>query len=718
MATIDIKDALSVNKKVKAVLEPDNETYIPKSDVGNVRQFTDGCMAYPSASKWTVSLAANDLLLAEGGTAGAYWWDFSLDPFVDGTESKITSVQKFPVALEAVFGLSASQRSAGQEMSVELVDADTAVTPAAALTISSIQQTTTVVTVVTTTSHELKVGDSISIYNVTNDSRLNYCQLTVASIVSATSFTASTGPESTIPSLSIGPFTTGNVIQRSRVGWRANGTSMILDNTSATNASFYTVSNSGNAKPSGTLVGDHNASIATSASVQLTALAFAGSFVPTSEYRLLMLQDRLNWSDVAINGMSGTTNRGARTLNLPSPEASYKVQFRLNNCYGKPTVVGRIVTAVKAGGTTATVTTDVPHTLTTGDYVAIYGSSLVADFPNIVTATVVASIVSPTVFTIVWPNTAGTTGYGGIVYRCNGNTLPSQIGIQTTAATSVSRTSNVLTLNGTAAWTSILVGEIVNLHGCMNLSGVSLGVDGSYRVDNMVTTALTLTPVGSAPTGADIGLTNCGGALARRTSFRIHSVRAESYDFVKVECSKKALGDASNALPISLNYSNVNQAVVGTAAHDAAITSAPVRLGGRALTANYTAVSTGDVADLVTTLTGSLITRDNCIPEQEWSSVVTVTDSASNTLKAAAAAGIRNYLTGISYQNTNGTATVFSILDGASVLKTYSAAANMEAPVYIPFRTAPKTTAATALNVQAVTTGSNLIINCEGYIAP
>ena len=59
--------------------------------------------------------------------------------------------------------------------------------------------------------------------------------------------------------------------------------------------------------------------------------------------------------------------------------------------------------------------------------------------------------------------------------------------------------------------------------------------------------------------------------------------------------------------------------VQGYIAHDSAIAGNPVRLGARALTAAYTAVATGDTADLISTLTGALITRPWSIPELAWS---------------------------------------------------------------------------------------------------
>lgn len=156
----------------------------------------------------------------------------------------------------------------------------------------------------------------------------------------------------------------------------------------------------------------------------------------------------------------------------------------------------------------------------------------------------------------------------------------------------------------------------------------------------------------------------------------------------------------------------------GQAAHDAVIAGAPVRVGGRAMTANYTAVASGDVADYVSTTVGAQIVRANSIPELEWQTVLTITNTTSTAIQAAAGAGLKRYMTGFFYQNTNATATVFNILRGTTVIATISANANMANTIHVPLPTPLQTAANEALNVQAVTTGANLIINAQGFTAP
>jgi hypothetical protein len=86
--------------------------------------------------------------------------------------------------------------------------------------------------------------------------------------------------------------------------------------------------------------------------------------------------------------------------------------------------------------------------------------------------------------------------------------------------------------------------------------------------------------------------------------------------------------------------------VAGAAAHDAAISGNPVRMAGRALTAAYTTVATGDTADLITTLQGVQITKQNQIPELEFVVSDRITNSATAAQVKALTASNKQYVTG------------------------------------------------------------------------
>lgn len=167
-------------------------------------------------------------------------------------------------------------------------------------------------------------------------------------------------------------------------------------------------------------------------------------------------------------------------------------------------------------------------------------------------------------------------------------------------------------------------------------------------------------------------------------------------------------------------YVGINQ-VVGAAAHDAAITGNPVRTAGRALTANYTAVASGDTADITTTLVGAQIIKPFSIPEADWQyaaasgGIINTTDVVA---RAAGAAGIRNYVTGLQLRNVSAVSTEVVIKDGATVIWRDFMPANNATPREVVFQTPLKGTAATALNIACVTTGAAVFANLQGYQAP
>lgn len=176
----------------------------------------------------------------------------------------------------------------------------------------------------------------------------------------------------------------------------------------------------------------------------------------------------------------------------------------------------------------------------------------------------------------------------------------------------------------------------------------------------------------------------------------------------------------TGATASSTNIGTVTANVAGQAAHDAVVAGNPVRIAARALTAAYASVATGDVADLVATLQGVLVTRPWQIPELEWSyssaagGVINTTDVV---LSAAAGAGLRRYVTSMQLSNNSAVATEVVVKDGSTVIWRGHLPAN--APMAEIILTNPiKTTANAALNFACITTGAAVYINAQGYTAP
>jgi len=168
--------------------------------------------------------------------------------------------------------------------------------------------------------------------------------------------------------------------------------------------------------------------------------------------------------------------------------------------------------------------------------------------------------------------------------------------------------------------------------------------------------------------------------------------------------------------------------VVGSAAHSGASTGSPVRQGGRVQTAVDTTLVAGDVSDTFITTNGSQVVKTFGIPELDWtyaaaSGGITNTTTAV-TFRAAAAAGVRNHVTGISLMaDPLGTATEIAIRDGAGgtvLWRSRITTTGLISGTHIAFPTPLRGTAATLLEVVTLTasgTGS-VFFNAQGYQAP
>ena len=161
--------------------------------------------------------------------------------------------------------------------------------------------------------------------------------------------------------------------------------------------------------------------------------------------------------------------------------------------------------------------------------------------------------------------------------------------------------------------------------------------------------------------------------------------------------------------------------VGGAAAHDAAVSGNPVRIAGRALTAAYTTVATGDTADLVCTTQGVLVTRGNAIPELQWSYAAAsggITGTTDVAMVAAAGAGLRRYLTSLTLSNNSATATEVVIKDGASTVIWRDLVRANSGTFTVTFGDPLKTSANAALNVACISAGAAVYANAQGFTAP
>lgn len=154
----------------------------------------------------------------------------------------------------------------------------------------------------------------------------------------------------------------------------------------------------------------------------------------------------------------------------------------------------------------------------------------------------------------------------------------------------------------------------------------------------------------------------------------------------------------------------------GDVANDAVDSGNPVKIGGKALSANPAAVTSGDRVNALYDLQGRQIVAQT-LPEALVRGVsAAMTGTADTQVIAAQGAGIRIYLTHfVVFNNAGSVATQVNIKDGATTIySVYVSAAGGQISITLPVPL--RLTANTALNAACVTTASNTIVSASGFI--
>lgn len=164
-----------------------------------------------------------------------------------------------------------------------------------------------------------------------------------------------------------------------------------------------------------------------------------------------------------------------------------------------------------------------------------------------------------------------------------------------------------------------------------------------------------------------------------------------------------------------------SQGVGGIQAHDAADSgNNPVKIGAKANSSEPAAVSTGDIANLITDLVGKLIVLPYANPENFVSGAITsaMTGTTSTSLLAAPAGSLRNYITTIIVSNSHATVGTDIIIqdgNGGTTLMTIPAASVYGGAVITLPTPLRQPTAATAIYCANVTTGASTKVSAVGY---
>jgi hypothetical protein len=155
-------------------------------------------------------------------------------------------------------------------------------------------------------------------------------------------------------------------------------------------------------------------------------------------------------------------------------------------------------------------------------------------------------------------------------------------------------------------------------------------------------------------------------------------------------------------MPVDANAAEVQ----GTVAHDAADAQNPVKIGTKAIAAlsGATLVAAADRADAYGDLDGAVLTRNNFALGDVVSGVLANTDGASTAVIAAAGAGIKVYLTDMTFYNSSASNVYAEIKDGTTTKWYIPLPATGGATVHLSTPLAGSANTAWNLDVSAATT--------------
>ncbi len=291
-------------------------------------------------------------------------------------------------------------------------------------------------------------------------------------------------------------------------------------------------------------------------------------------------------------------------------------------------------------------------------------------------------------------------------------------------------------------------GQILGISGCPNgtlqLSGtwagtiqVQVTVDGSTWVNLVGSTSFyNVSSGGSISSGNISGTGIFQFSAAGMVGVRVITTTYTSGTITGIMRVSSApsivalAGTTSTALATSSNVvgsiANISTAVVpGTAATNLgkARAATPATsdtgvsvLGFRApATPVAVAATAGAYAPPMLDTEGKVIVAGTADSAQSWQATVSPSSTTAAALKAAAATGIRNYLTDLTISNPSSGASVVNVLDGSTVI--WSASIAVGATLQVSFNTPLRGTAATAVNVQYANSGSSgVIFSATGYL--
>lgn len=513
-----------------------------------------------------LGLTGKDFVNVSRSSNGQQFIELSLDPInVNQLQSMIKFKKPLKIPMYAEYEASISQRVKGTYFITELTDVEAVVDSPNEYTIVSITQSTTTLTVVIDAAFDGWLGSWVDIYGLA-DSRFNYPNASINSIsIDRKTLTIKYSDDLVIPSLNATPVSvTGGLLKRqAKLQGAGNAAGARYNSTSTGVMSPMVRFNNGGIKGLGTLVGSQYITCGSTAPSFVSGATGDVEIKATTRFKIELDGENVAYLDGGVDTIGLESTRGIITTVRPDSKKDYYFRIRGNSSISFTSPVARVKSISKSGSAVATVVTDVPHGLTTTSQITIYGVRDVANFaPTLAT---VASIISPTSFTVSYGTSATVTSYGGFISLIYGGNA--QAGLTVGTVTTATRDNNgLVTLVNTSTWSGIGgVGEYVNLHGCLDSTGTDLGLDGAYRVNNFTTTSLILEPIKNVdlsyvtdgegnnvtPNGIALPTTNCGGYVLLRSTFRLHDQTVTMYTQEVTKIAGQGTNRSDLAMPVT-----------------------------------------------------------------------------------------------------------------------------------------------------------------------
>lgn len=246
--------------------------------------------------------------------------------------------------------------------------------------------------------------------------------------------------------------------------------------------------------------------------------------------------------------------------------------------------------------------------------------------------------------------------------------LPTGAATETTLATVETNTDYGTVVGGGVEATALRVTIANDSTGVLTVDdgGGSLTIDGGVTI-NAVTPDLMLGTDFSTVYGTS-NIVATDGSTALTIGFQALGTDGANAQIISTNTNGHVnIADGGNSITVDGSVSTTGTNTVGgVAAHDAAVSGNPVLSAAEARTSESAVSASGDVVRIMADLVGKLVTSPYAPTDLHWQYTGNSTGTGDNTAKAAAGAGIKNYVTDVLCSNNSATDTEVIIKDGTT----------------------------------------------------